>query len=84
MSSSTSTKAPKTGVKDINFVGNHVFSSGKLRDLMQTTEMNWLSFFKSSDVYDPDKISADLGLDPPLLSEERLCRFPHRRLGRAL
>ena len=39
-------EGPKTGVKSIVFVGNHVFSSGKLRDLMQTTEMNWLSFFK--------------------------------------
>ncbi len=27
---------------------------------MQTTEMDWLSFFQSSDVYDPDKIASDL------------------------
>src|SRR5580698_1913007 len=53
-------EGPKTGVKKIEFVGNHVYSSGKLRDLMQTTEMDWLSFFKSSDVYDPDKIATDL------------------------
>ena len=52
----------KTGVKSIVFVGNHVFSSGKLRDLMQTTEMNWLSFFKTSDVYDPDRLASDLEL----------------------
>jgi outer membrane protein insertion porin family len=52
----------KTGVKEINFVGNHVYSSGKLRDLMQTTEMNIFSFFKTSDVYDPDKIASDLEL----------------------
>jgi outer membrane protein insertion porin family len=52
----------KTGVKSIEFVGNHVFSSGKLRDLMQTTEMNWLSFFKTSDVYDPDTLASDLDL----------------------
>ena len=52
----------KTGVKTINFVGNQVYSSGKLRDLMQTTEMNYLSFFKTSDVYDPDKIASDLEL----------------------
>ncbi len=52
----------KTGIKTINFVGNLVFSSGKLRDLMQTTEMNFLSFFKTSDVYDPDKIASDLEL----------------------
>ena len=56
----------KTGVKAINFVGNHVYSAGKLRDLMETTEMNFLSFFKTSDVYDPDKIASDL---------ERIRRF---------
>jgi outer membrane protein insertion porin family len=52
----------KTGIKSIEFVGNHVFSSGKLRELMQTTEMNWLSWFKSTDVYDPDRIASDLEL----------------------
>jgi outer membrane protein insertion porin family len=56
----------KTGVKAINFVGNNVYSSGKLRDLMETTEMNYLSFFKTSDVYDPDRIASDL---------ERIRRF---------
>jgi outer membrane protein insertion porin family len=52
----------KTGVKSIVFIGNHVFSSAKLRDLMQTTEMDWLSFFKTSDVYDPDRLASDLDL----------------------
>ncbi len=52
----------KTGIKTINFVGNQVYSSDKLRDLMQTTEMNFMSFFKTSDVYDPDKIASDLEL----------------------
>jgi outer membrane protein insertion porin family len=52
----------KTGVKAINFVGNKAYSAGKLRELMQTTEMNLFSFFKSSDVYDPDRIASDLEL----------------------
>ncbi len=52
----------KTGVKTINFVGNKVYSSGRLKDLMTTTEMNFLSFLKSSDVYDPDRIGSDLEL----------------------
>jgi outer membrane protein insertion porin family len=52
----------KTGVKAINFVGNHVYSAGKLRDLMQTTEMNLFSFFKTSDVCDADRIASDLEL----------------------
>jgi outer membrane protein insertion porin family len=49
----------KTGVKEIVFVGNQVFSSSRLRDLMNTTEMNLLSFLKTTDVYDPEKIAAD-------------------------
>jgi outer membrane protein insertion porin family len=49
----------KTGVKTINFVGNSAFSTYRLRNLMQTTEMNILSWLKTSDVYDPDKIAAD-------------------------
>ncbi|MDE2579221.1 MAG: outer membrane protein assembly factor BamA [Hyphomicrobiales bacterium] len=52
----------KTGVKKITFTGNHVYSNGKLVDLMTTTEMNFLSFLKNSDVYDPDRISSDLEL----------------------
>ena len=56
----------KTGIKAINFVGDQVYSPGKLRELMETTEMNYLSFFKTSDVYDPDKIASDL---------ERIRRF---------
>ena len=49
----------KTGIRSIDFVGNNNFSASRLRNLMQTTEMNWLSFFKSTDVYDPDKIASD-------------------------
>ncbi len=49
----------KTGVRSIEFQGNKEFSTSRLRNLMQTTEMNWLSFFKSTDVYDPDKIASD-------------------------
>lgn len=58
----TINEGEKTGIKQINFVGNRVYSGGKLRDLMDTTEMNYLSFFKSSDVYDPERIGNDLEL----------------------
>jgi outer membrane protein insertion porin family len=40
----------KTGVKEIKFVGNQVYSTGRLVGLMETTEMNFLSFLKTSDV----------------------------------
>ena len=49
----------KTGVKYINFVGNNAVSSYRLHGLMQTTEMNLLSFFKTSDVYNPDQLATD-------------------------
>lgn len=50
----------KTGVAAIIFQGNNAFSNWKLKSVMQTTESNFLSFFKSSDIYDPDRIAADL------------------------
>lgn len=58
----TIVEGDKTGVKEIAFVGNQSFSSSRLRGLMTTTESNLLSWLKSSDVYDPDRIAADLEL----------------------
>ena len=49
----------KTGVKDIKFVGNKAFSDYKLKDVISTTVTNWLSFLKSTDVYDPDRVNSD-------------------------
>ena len=49
----------KTGVKKIVFIGNHNISSWRLKSLMQTTEMNFLSWFKTSDVYNPDTLASD-------------------------
>jgi outer membrane protein insertion porin family len=58
----TVVEGDKTGVKEIRFVGNNQVSSSRLRGVMQTTETNLLSFIKSTDIYDPDRISADLEL----------------------
>jgi outer membrane protein insertion porin family len=58
----TINEGDKTGVKEIRFVGNSQISSGRLRGIMTTTETNLLSFLKSSDVYDPDRIANDLEL----------------------
>ncbi|MBA1157307.1 outer membrane protein assembly factor BamA [Microvirga mediterraneensis] len=58
----TINEGDKTGVKDIRFVGNAQVSSSRLRGIMQTTETNLLSFLKSTDVYDPDRLSNDLDL----------------------
>ncbi|PSC06454.1 outer membrane protein assembly factor BamA [Alsobacter soli] len=58
----TINEGDKTGVKSIEFVGNRAYGSGRLRDQMTTTESNFLSWLKTSDVYDPDKIQSDLEL----------------------
>lgn len=58
----TINEGDKTGVKEIRFVGNSQISSSRLRGIMTTTESNILSFLKSSDVYDPDRIANDLEL----------------------
>jgi outer membrane protein insertion porin family len=52
----------KTGVKEINFVGAHAYSSGRLRDVIKTSVSNWLSFLQTTDIYDPDRVEADRDL----------------------
>ncbi len=58
----TINEGDKTGVKEIRFVGNNQVSASRLRGVMATTETNILSFLKSTDVYDPNRIAADLEL----------------------
>ncbi len=52
----------KTGVKDIRFVGAHAFSSGRLKNVVKTSESNFLSFLQTTDIYDPDRVEADRDL----------------------
>src|SRR3972149_282416 len=52
----------KTGVKDLRFVGARAFSHGRLKDVIKTSESNWLSFLQSNDIYDPDRVEADRDL----------------------
>ncbi|RIK97440.1 MAG: outer membrane protein assembly factor BamA [Proteobacteria bacterium] len=56
------TEGKKTGVASIEFVGNHAFSSYRLKDQIKTRESNLLSFLSSGDVYDPDRVEADRDL----------------------
>jgi outer membrane protein insertion porin family len=48
-----------TGVRSLNFVGNHQFSDSKLRGILQTKESRWYRFFTSDDSYDPDRLTYD-------------------------
>lgn len=56
------TEGPKTGVKNIEFIGNNAISDYRLRDVIKTRETNILSFLGSGDVYDPDRVEADRDL----------------------
>ncbi|MBI3704446.1 MAG: outer membrane protein assembly factor BamA [Rhizobiales bacterium] len=52
----------KTGVKDIRFEGAKAFSRGRLKDVIKSSESNWLSFLQTTDIYDPDRVEADRDL----------------------
>ena len=52
----------KTGIKHVVFVGNNHYPSWRLKDVIKTSESNWLSFLQTTDVYDPDRIEADRDL----------------------
>ena len=52
----------KTGVKSLVFVGNKAYSAWRLKEVIKTAELNWLSFLQTTDVYDPDRIEADRDL----------------------
>ncbi len=56
------TEGQKTGVKRIDFVGNRAYSSYRLKDVIKTSQSNWLSFLQTADVYDPDRLEADRDL----------------------
>ncbi len=49
----------RTGVRAINFVGNEHFSTGTLRENIQTRETAWWRFLTSDDSYDPDRLNYD-------------------------
>jgi outer membrane protein insertion porin family len=49
----------RVGIKTIKFVGNHAFSSSRLRGIMQTRSTNIMSWLSKSDVYDEGKLARD-------------------------
>jgi len=52
-------EGPTTKVRAINFIGNTAFSDSQLRYVISTTQTNWLSFLKSTNIYDPDRLNLD-------------------------
>jgi len=53
------TEGPTTKVRSINFIGNRAFSDSQLRFVITTTRTNFLSFLKSTNIYDPDRLNLD-------------------------
>ena len=53
------TEGQKTTVRQINFVGNTVFSKRQLAAVIKTSATNMLSFLTGGDEYDPDRVAAD-------------------------
>jgi outer membrane protein insertion porin family len=55
----TITEGKKTTVRQIDFVGNHVFGKRQLNAIIKTSASNVLSFLTGGDVYDPDRVAED-------------------------
>jgi outer membrane protein insertion porin family len=52
-------EGPKSGILNLNILGNKEFSDNSLRDVVVTKESKWYRFFTSNDNYDPDRIEYD-------------------------
>lgn len=63
-------ESAKTSISRVSFIGNYAYSDGKLREVVDTSQKNFLSFLSGNDIYDPDKLRAD---------EERLRSFYYRK-----
>ncbi len=53
------TEGPRSKVRQINIIGNEVFSDSKIRGEMVTKQSRFFRFFSSGDTYDPDKLAFD-------------------------
>ncbi|MEL6216118.1 MAG: outer membrane protein assembly factor BamA, partial [Pseudomonadota bacterium] len=52
-------EGPKSKVRQINIIGNEVFSDSTLRGEMVTKQARWTRFFSSNTSYDPDRLAFD-------------------------
>ncbi len=54
-------EGPKSKVRQINIIGNEVFSDNRLRGEFVTKRSRFYRFFSSNDSYDPDRLAYDQG-----------------------
>ena len=52
-------EGPKSGILNVDVLGNKEFSDNALRDVIVTKESKWYRFFTNNDNYDPDRIEYD-------------------------
>lgn len=55
----TITEGNKVFIREINFVGNSAFTSGKLEDIITTSEKGWFSFITDSGLLNRKKLEDD-------------------------
>ncbi|WP_175838987.1 outer membrane protein assembly factor BamA [Burkholderia anthina] len=53
-------EGPSAKIRQVAFIGNHVFSDSTLRDEMQLSTPNWFSWYTKDDLYSKDKLATDL------------------------
>ncbi|WP_241754291.1 outer membrane protein assembly factor BamA [Cupriavidus basilensis] len=53
-------EGPVAKIRQINIVGNKAFKESTLRDEMQLSTPNWLSWYTKNDLYSKQKLTADL------------------------
>ncbi|NIJ24783.1 outer membrane protein insertion porin family [Sphingomonas japonica] len=53
------TEGPKSKVRQINIIGNELFSDDDLREQMATKQARWFRFFSSNTSYDQDRLAYD-------------------------
>jgi outer membrane protein insertion porin family len=59
-------EGPSTGISTINFIGNQAYGDQRLRNVIETRQSGYLGFLRSTDLYDPDRLTSD---------EEKLRRY---------
>ncbi len=52
-------EGPKSGIIQVNFLGNSKFSNSELSGVVVTKASAWYKFFSSNDNYDPDRVQYD-------------------------
>ncbi|MFM0042957.1 outer membrane protein assembly factor BamA [Paraburkholderia sediminicola] len=53
-------EGPSAKIRQVNFIGNKVFSDRELHDEMELSTPNWFSWYTKNDLYSKDKLADDL------------------------